>query len=278
MSTKKGTPAWIWIGCGCFLCVVLIIAAIGGLGFAGFSWVKNLVEDMADPQARTAATLDMLGAETLPAGYHARAFFNFPFIMQMAILSDGTPPERIEGEDFEEKAEQLENLMLHSDQMGTNTLFYLKLRNRNADDSIERVLAGKGRGNADIDLGVEFDISDSLGEGELQIGEQPATWRAYRGEMDTVGGEHEGIFTAVQFHCPSGDVHDVLWFQQAGGQAQNAGAVSETMSAEAQDAAEAPMVNMSESQALPIDPSDLEGTPADPKALTELLSYFKLCK
>lgn len=305
MSKKKGTPAWIWIGCGCFLCIVLIVGAIGGLGFAGFSWVQSLVEDMADPQARTAAALDMLGAETLPPDYHARAFFSLPFLMELVILSDGPPPVAIEAEDFEEKAEQLSNLVLTGENMGANTLIYLKLRKRNAEDAIEDVLAGQGRGNTDIDLGVEFEAASSLGQGELEVHGERVTWRAYRGRMDTVGGDHTGIFAAVQVFCASSEIHDLLWFQKtqtdtvstatAPAPAAPATSSSTTNSSTASDSAqiaagaaivetvgtdvEAIDETSTEASTEPqVDVDDVQGSPADPEALSTLLSYFHVCQ
>ncbi len=288
MSKKKGTPPWIWIGCGCFLCVALIVGAIVGAGFAGFSWVQNLVEDMADPQARTAAALDMLGAESLPSGYHARAFFNLPFLMELVILSDGAPPAEIDAEGFEEKAEQLGNLVLRGDDLGANTLIYLKLRQRDAEDPIEDVLAGRGQGNTDVDLGLELDASEPLGEGELEIHGERVTWRAYRGKMDTVGGDHNGIFAAAQVFCGStSEVHDFLWFQKA-----SAGQVADQPSPSSDSAITSADAAMVEESLVGSEPDaeadahetgvesavdDVEGSPADPEALSALLSHFDVC-
>lgn len=288
MSKKKGTPPWIWIGCGCFLCVALIVGAIVGAGFAGFSWIQSLVEDMADPQARTAAALDMLGADSLPSGYHARAFFNLPFLMELVILSDGAPPAEIDAEGFEEKAEQLGNLVLRGDDLGANTLIYLKLRQRDAKDPIEDVLAGRGQGNTDVDLGLELDAAESLGEGELEIHGERVTWRAYRGQMDTVGGDHEGIFAAVQVLCgTSSEVHDFLWFQKASADpitiepspssdsaitSADAAMVEESLVGSEPDA-EADAHETGVGQAV----DDVEGSPADPEALSALLSHFDVC-
>ena len=288
MSKKKGTSPWIWIGCGCFLCVALIVGAIVGAGFAGFSWVQSLVDDMADPQARTAASLDLLGAESLPPDYHARAFFSLPFLMELVILSDGAPPAAIEAEGFEEKAEQLGNLVLRGDDLGANTLIYLKLRQRDERDPIEDVLAGRGQGNTDIDLGLELDASESLGEGELEIHGERVTWRAYRGKMDTVGGDHGGIFAAAQVFCEAtSEVHDFLWFQKAvtdrvveESSPSSDSAITSTDEAVVEGSLvgsdAAPETSSAEAGAEP-EVDDIEGSPADPEALSTLLSHFQVC-
>lgn len=284
MSKKKGTSPWIWIGCGCFLCVALIVGAIVGAGFAGFSWVQSLVDDMADPQARTAAALDMLGAEALPPNYHARAFFNLPFLMELVILSDGAPPAEINAEGFEEKAEQLGNLVLRGDDLGANTLIYLKLRQRDERDPIEDVLAGRGQGNTDIDLGLELDAAESLGEGELEIHGERVTWRAYRGKMDTVGGDHGGIFAAAQVFCEAtSEVHDFLWFQKAladrvanESTPSSDSAITSADEAVVEEPSVAAETSMAEAGAEPA-VDDIEGSPADPEALSALLSHFQVC-
>lgn len=274
--SKKGTSPWVWVGCGCFLCIVLLVAVIGGAGFAGVSFVKGMVEDMADPQARAEAAMRLLGAETLPDGYHARAFLNIPFLMQLVILSDGPPMEAIEGEDFEEKAQKMENLVLRSDQLGENTLIYLKLRDRDFDYSIEEIIAGNGRDDANVDLGVEFSDGAKIAEGELMVDAQPLTYRAYRGDMEAMGGASPGIYASIQVRCDDGEGHDVLWFQKWPG--------SDTLDGGAPAEVEPVDVNLPETEtpaeppaAEPLSAEDLAGTPADPEALEQLFSYFKLC-
>ncbi|MEM8997172.1 MAG: hypothetical protein AAGF23_20480 [Acidobacteriota bacterium] len=113
-ATKK-TPVWLWVGCGCLTLIVLGVGAIGGLGFLGFSQFKSVVEDMADPLARDEATMRLLGAEALPEGWHSHVFFQVPFLMKIAILTDGPESESIEGS-LEEKAEALENMRLRRDE------------------------------------------------------------------------------------------------------------------------------------------------------------------
>ena len=256
--SKKKTPIWAWIGCGCLLCVFLFIAVIGGIGVAGFTFVKGVVEDMADPEARTAAAMNLLGAEALPDGYFTRGFLNIPFVMQLAILSDGEPLPAVEGENLEEKAQQLENLVLRSDQLGRNTVIYLKLRDRNPDETIEDILSGDGRSNANVDLGVEFENGELASEGEMDVQGQPVSWRAYEGEMDTMGGAHDGIFAALNVICSNGEIHDFLWFQKTELEEEN---IPEDGSLPDLDSAS----------------SRLSGTPGDPDAIRDLFGHFQLC-
>ena len=256
---KSKTPVWAWIGCGCLLCIFLFFAVIGGIGLAGVSFVKGMVEDMADPASRTASVLELLGAEALPEGYVVRAVLKIPFIMQVAILSDGEPLPAVEGEDFEEKAQQLENLVLRSDQLGDNTIIYLKLRDRKEDLHVEDLLSGRAHGNANVDLGVRFESVEEVSEGKATVGAQPLTWRAFEGAMEVVGGEEFGVFAAVQVACAGGEIHDVLWFQKSG-----------PIEEKVPDDGSVPDVNAAVAR--------LAGTPADPEALRGLFEHFSLCK
>lgn len=258
---KNKTPIWAWIGCGCLLCVMLFMAVIGGIGVAGFTFFKGMVEDMADPVARNAKVAELLGAESLPEGFHARAVLGIPFIMQVAILSDGEPLEAISGDDFEEKVQEMENLVLRGDQLGQNTIIYLKLRDRDTDEKVEDILDGSNRGNAKVDLGVRFEreTDELISEGEMEVAGQPITWRAFEGDIETQGDASVGVVAAVQVACPSGDVHDVLWFQK-----------SELEQEEA--AADGSLPDLDEATAR------IAGTPGDPEALRSLFEHFRLCR
>ncbi|MCG8455138.1 MAG: hypothetical protein MI919_02585, partial [Holophagales bacterium] len=210
---KSKTPAWIWIGCGCLLCILLIIAALGGLGFAGFTYFEGLVSDMADPESRTQAAMGLMGAETLPEGYRAHAFFRMPWIMDIVVLTDGGSAAETEGESFEEKAETLKNLLVQQSMMGPNLIVYLKLRGRGAEP-LEPIISGRQRSNgANVDLGMELEAEERLGEGDLEVGSQMVRWRAHRGHLKTVDGRTPGIYAVLRIQCSEGSDRDLLWFQ-----------------------------------------------------------------
>ena len=87
-ANKSGTPAWVWIGTGCLVAIVLVAVVVGGLVYYGFRKTREMEQTMRDPAARTDAALEILGAEVLPDGYHAVAAFSVPLLMETVILSD----------------------------------------------------------------------------------------------------------------------------------------------------------------------------------------------
>ncbi|MEO1365672.1 MAG: hypothetical protein AAFX50_00755 [Acidobacteriota bacterium] len=257
--------------------IVLGIGAIGGLGFLGFSQFKSVVEDMADPLARDEATMRLLGAEALPEGWHSHVFFQVPFLMKIAILTDGPESESIEGS-FEEKAEALENMRLRRDDLGRNIFLYFEVRGR-GDEPIEDLVAGRRTGNGttttqvDLDLEIEPDVP--LGDGAFTLqGEELMEWRAQTGTMQVVGGELAGIYAAVSISCADGRTSDALWFQ--GHEVPEAPAAAEApgVGADGETAVEDP----GSGGEVPYEDRDLTGTPADAAALEALFGHFQLCQ
>ncbi|MEM1204948.1 MAG: hypothetical protein AAGN66_17085 [Acidobacteriota bacterium] len=247
MARNSGTPAWIWIGCGCLLAVLLLVGVLGGLGFAGFSWLRGAVDDMADPAAREAKALEVLGAEALPEGYGVQAVFGLPWVMELVVLSDSEARPEAVGESFEERVESLENLMVRADRLGDHLFIYLKVRGR-GDESLESILSGERTASgANVDLALDFRVTEELGAGDLDIAGHPVRYETRRGYLQATGGGEEGIWAAVRFECPD-EIHDGLWFRRI------------------DPPAEAPPE------------MDLGGTPADPAALTEFLSQFDVCR
>ncbi|MEM1177170.1 MAG: hypothetical protein AAGM22_02400 [Acidobacteriota bacterium] len=278
MSAKKKTPIWLWFGCGCVTLVLLGVVLLGGAGFLGFSQLKSMVEDMADPLARDEATMRLLGAEALPEGWHSHVFFQIPFLMKIAILTDGPVGESIEGS-FEEKAEALENFRLRSDDLGRNVFIYFEVRGR-GDEPIEDLIAGRSSGGGatktqvDLDLEIEPDVE--LDAGTFEAGSQQIEWRAQTGTMQVVGGELQGIYAALRLTCPDGTLKDALWFQghevaEEYPEGDPSGGVSTSLEAAAG------ALDPSADEVVPYEDRDLTGTPADVEALRGLFGHFNVC-
>ena len=71
MRQDGKASVWMYVLGGCAVLVVLVVAAVVGIGYFGYKSVQEVQEIMTDPVARTDKTLQLLGAETLPAGYNA---------------------------------------------------------------------------------------------------------------------------------------------------------------------------------------------------------------
>ncbi|MEM6795253.1 MAG: hypothetical protein AAF725_14835 [Acidobacteriota bacterium] len=275
MAAQK-TPAWVWIGCGCMLMVLLLIGAVAGVSFFGVNMFKSMVEDMADPLARADATMELLGAETLPEGWYSHAFFTFPFVMKIAILSDGDPGEAIEGS-FEEKVEAMENLVLRHDQLGRNIFLYMSLRGR-GEEAFEEVLAGKNSG-ASVNLDIDLKKIEDLGSGELVVGSQSLEWRAARGSMETMGGAAEGIYAVIDVRCATGERHDAIWFQRLEPEETPAPGAEASATETSDPAASELEVESGAEPAAESGPTSgsAPGTPAEPAAIEWLFGHFDVC-
>lgn len=254
MAKKEGIPAWVWIGCGCVLFPLVVIAVLGGLGFFAFNVFEDAIDTMADPAKREEAGKSLLGAESLPAGYHVRAILSFPLAFDMAVIGDGTPPAAIAGEKLEDKARSFENIDLGSSDDRRFFLFFLL--KQKSEQTVDELLSGTGGGGLRVDLGVRFRSDEDLGRGDLQVKGQRVAWLARRGSVAPHGSTAQpGIYTEMTFDCPDKQRRLGLLFHK-----------TSTVAAEAV----APAVEAA--------PGDLAGTPADPAYLESFLNHFDVCK
>ncbi|MDA8015826.1 MAG: hypothetical protein MPN21_00130 [Thermoanaerobaculia bacterium] len=219
MSKNNGVPAWVWIGCGCGLCILLLIGGAMALGLAGVSFFTRAVDKMADPAMRHEAVVELLGAEGgLPDGYHAHSIFSFPFALKLASLSDGPEPETADGASFEEKAEMMVNMIPRADDLGEHTFIYLEAKSMREDQRIDDILGGeRAGGTTSIDLGLEFDFDESLGEGSLEAAGTTVDWRAARGTLGMFSGSTEAQWVAVRFRCGGEVPRAGVWIEHPPG-------------------------------------------------------------
>lgn len=215
MAKNNGVPAWVWVGCGCVLCIVLLVGGLTAVGFLGFGMVKKTVEDMADPEVRRAKVEKMLGAEGgLPAGYHAHSTFSFPFSVKLASLSDGPEPKAPEDASFEEKAEMMVSMIPRGDQLGEHTFIYLEARGMRDDQRIEDILGGETIGSTtSVDLSMEFEAEEDLGSGSLDAAGTTVDWRAARGSLNLISGTTDAQWVAVRFRCPDDPPRAAVWIE-----------------------------------------------------------------
>ncbi len=88
MSTENKKSPWLYVGVGCLVALLLLVAGVVGVGYFGYRYARKTAEEMRDPVAREEKVKEVLGAHDIPAGYHPALGLSIPFVMEMAILSD----------------------------------------------------------------------------------------------------------------------------------------------------------------------------------------------
>ncbi len=181
-----------WLGCGCFIvlgvCAVIFAVVV-------YQGAKNLAADFADPEARTQKVLDALGAEDLPAGYHAVLAVDVPLPFEMVVLSD--EPWLLEPE--AEPATPT-NLPTFNGVPGSKLFYYIHIQaeDRTGNDPFER----------------EFNSEKKLGQGDLKIHGQRVAWEAHRGQGLRPQGHQDGVFSRLRFECADRQTRRAVWFHE----------------------------------------------------------------
>lgn len=185
---KKGTSIWVWLGGGCLVAVVLVVLAVGGLGWYGYRWAKSMEAEQKDPAARDAKARTILGVETLPEGYYVSTAISVPMLADIVLMSD-VPP----GKDG------------HRPEFGERGLIYLrtiKLGSQNAGE-LEDYFAGKTQDSEvlrrnHIDLQADKVIARGVIEGDPKL-----LYLVQRGTLDYRSmGPRKRLVTLVLPRCP----------------------------------------------------------------------------
>lgn len=232
---EKKTSPWTYVGCTCGAIAILFMFAIAGVTFFAYRKGKEIKETFTDPAKREAKTREILAYKELPAGYYPAGAFSIPFAMDMAILSDepSTPQPGKSGPDFKEHG-----------------FFYVSLRDFGKNHAqMEAYVRGTGpkpdfmRQNR-----TDFDESQVVTRGRLDIHGQPVDYATTRGTADVQGKSHRGLTALIYIPCPGDSrVRFGLWF------------------------------GPDPDRDKPKEELDLKGTPADPAAITDFLGHFELC-
>jgi hypothetical protein len=243
MARDGKTQPWVWVAAGCGVAVLLGFLVMGGLGFAGWRWARNMERQMEDPDAREAKALEVLGAERIPEGYFAVVAMEIPFAMKMAILSDRRPdPEEGGGEaDWSEE------------DLGERGLFYFEMPSwGNERGNLEDFLEGR---TDDAEFlrrsSINLQRGEPIARGEVALpGAERGRYVVQRG---TIGDQGEGLTATVLVEC-AGDrrIRLAIWY---GPDPQPV----------AEPAAETVEV-------------DLAGTVGDPARIGEFLGGFRFCR
>lgn len=136
----------------------------------------------------------MLGARTLPPGYHAGVNISLG-LARGAWLSD-----KPMGDDNP-----------RYDQRGF--IFNESIRAGETESAVEKFVAGKS-GNVVSEMGVRLRSDESLGGGALEVNGQQLRWYAHRGEVEEEEQAVAGLYSVVIIRCSDDRQRWAVWFQR----------------------------------------------------------------
>jgi len=195
---EKGTSAWVYVGLGCLLSVLMVVAGVISIGYFGYQKFNVLKKEMTDPVARTAKAKAVLGSDELPNGYYAMASFSIPFVMDMAILSDRRPERdgRTRG-------------------IGRWGYVYFRFLQRGRDqEELREYFQGK---SADASIlrkhNIRLEHQEIIKRGLVELPAERLLYVAQRGDVRMHGSRHHGVTTFILIQCPSDESERMgIWF------------------------------------------------------------------
>lgn len=261
------TSPWVWIAAGCGGCLVLTVAATMAIGWWGYHFTQELVEDLENPRSREVKVLEILGAEGLPEGYYPAMGISIPWVTDLAILSS-KPIE------YERQGEDSLDIDLADDDFGDRAFIYISSRTfKNPENEVERFFSNRaGRAMSVHVQGIGVRARELLRKGEIEVRGVPVRYQIDRGELELdrsaaldredAAGEPQGLLIRVHFGCSdAGRIRLGMWHGPAAG-----GALDEPVPAEAPPSQES-------ASAAPAS----EGLPTDEAALRDFLAHFDVC-
>lgn len=203
-QVKPRHPAWTWVGCGCGALVAAGLAVVLTMTWMGYKAGKAFEADMKDPVAREKRSREILGYQSLPAGYHAAGGFELPFVIQMAMLTDRDIPA---GEAVDEKTA-----------FGRSGFVFLKLRGLSDDDKKRLEDYFEGRSDDSDFFGVDnsavkFIRGPVIGRGRFPLADASARYVAQEGTRDGGG---PSVISVVAIECttpPDSRTRIAVWFE-----------------------------------------------------------------
>ena len=196
-TTKSG---FHYLGIGCVVAAILLVVGGAVVTFVTYRWGKGIEAELKDPDSRRGKVLEILGAETLPEGYHAMVGFRIPMLLETAILTDREP----------EPDEELPEL-------GERGLLYFALRDFGRDrQDLDDFFTGRSDDTAVLERHrINVDLGDRVANGTFEGAVGPIDWVTHHGNLDTgrSRGRHEGLVTLLRIHCPD-DAYNrmAMWF------------------------------------------------------------------
>ncbi len=216
MAAERRSP-WVYVLLSCLGVLVLGAVVVGGLVFFGVRTARNIAADNEDPERRRDRALEILGAGEAPGGYHAVTVVSVPFVLDMAIFSDLAPGAEPWAGEFGERG------------------FYYVQALWGGDD-LRAFFDGETSEAAALrEMGLELDLEETLGRGDLDREDVAVRWADFRGSTMFGAGEQIGEFvTLIEFDCPGDErMRMGIWF----GPAEESEEADATQNDEAADSA-----------------------------------------
>lgn len=199
MAESTGRSPWFYALLGCLGCLGIVVLVVGGLAFFGVRTAQQVTADNEDPERRRHRALEVLGAEREPGGYHAAAVVSIPLFLEMAIFSDRPAEDGSWEGEFSEEG-----------------FFYLRVRG--GGDDLRAFFDGETSESVTFrEMGLELDIDENLGRGELDRADFTGRWAAFRGRTLYGAREEVGeLVTLIEFDCPGDEwMRMGVWFGPA---------------------------------------------------------------
>ena len=197
---KKTTSPWVYVGIGCAVIFVLGVVALAALGYGAFRFGKQIEKDIKDPATRTTKVKAVLGADTLPDGYHPMIGLSIPLVMDMAMLSDREP-----GPDGQ----------VHG--VGQRGFLYVKVLGGGSNEKELRDYF-EGKTNDDSVLrrnhvNIQVHDQEVIRRGVVQTNSYPVMYLAQRGDLQMDAGRSEGVNSLLLVDCPQDErMRMGIWF------------------------------------------------------------------
>lgn len=303
---QKKTSPWVWVGLGCGAIVVMCVLLVVVAGFFLHGKLKNFQKQFDDPVVRNQRVREVLGAQDLPAGYHAFMTVSIPWVLDVAMLSDREfVKEHNKEHDKEHKDDRDHNPF---DKRG---FVYVRMPFHKKDARWQEFLDGKRSPDELLKNGkMHFHKRDTVGKGVIQ-GTDGATYHyvATRGEVEMGDRYIDGITTMIAVECPNDSKFRLgIWFgpdpTAKPGEGRSSGSWGSSTSSEGhsgksgadedanedrEDANEDREDAAEDREAQPPQPlpggaemgkpaASFAGSPADESAIKEFMSHFALCK
>ena len=168
---------------------------VGGLVFFGVRTARNIAADNENPERRRDRALEILGAGEAPGGYHAVTVVSVPFVLDMAVFSDLAPGAEPWAGEFGEGFYYVQALWGGKD--------------------LRAFFDGETTEAAALrDMGLELDLEENLGRGELNREDVAVRWATFRGSAMFGAAEQVGeLVTLIEFGCATDErMRMGIWF------------------------------------------------------------------
>lgn len=246
------TSAWVYLGIGCLVTVLLAVGTVVGLGWWGVRTAERWGEELKDPQVQRDKALAALGAAELPPGLSPAMSLSVPLLMEVTILTDRPSPQNEHGQVDIDDAERGLVYVTSRALAGHRA----ELRSYLAGDETDP----EALRNLNIRFG-DFELEagqETVSRGSFAIGEVRHLYATQR-QRHGGGKERRAMLESlVMVECPGDELLRLaVWFGP-----DPSGPATE-LPAEAPPG-ERPVV-------------ELTGTPADEAALRDLFAGFGLC-